>query len=85
MALEPLTKYDPFIPRLRPKGWKVNLLTIETPGVRENINDLHAIPQNAIKRLMKNVHQNTIKHLTYLILIRHIEIRQTFPHLAFNS
>lgn len=51
-----LTEYDPFIPRLRPKGWKVNLLTIETPGVRAKINNLLATPKNAIKHLMKNVH-----------------------------
>lgn len=53
------TKYDPFIPRLRLKGWKVNLLTIETPGVSEKLNNL-----------MKNLHQNAIKHLTHLILIK---------------
>lgn len=64
------TKYDQFIPRLRLKGWKVSLLTIETPEVREKLNNLLAMLKNTIKHLMKNAHQNAIKHLTLLILIK---------------
>ena len=69
------TKYDPLINAIGNKGWKTNPLITITAGVRgaiheksiEKLVDLD-IPKTSIKTLMKNIHQNAIKYLTYLVL-----------------
>jgi hypothetical protein len=57
------------------KGWKTNPLITITVGVRgaiheHSINKLAnlKIPKASIKTLMKNIHQNAIQYLTYLVL-----------------
>ena len=68
-------KYDPLINAIQNKGWKrIPLITITT-GVRGAIHkqsikklvDLK-ISKSNIKTLMKNLHQNAIKFLIYLVL-----------------
>ena len=71
-------------------GWQTNPLITITAGVRgaiheHSINKLvnMKIPKSTIKTLMKNIHLNTIKYLTYLILNkRKLENKQTIvpPH-----
>ena len=69
------TKYDPLINNVENYGWKTNPLITITAGVRGGIHE-HSIeqldklelPKSSIKSLMKNIHQNAIKYLTYLIL-----------------
>jgi hypothetical protein len=56
-------------------GWKVNPLTTITAGVKGAIHE-HSIekltklkiPKHNIKSLMKKIHENAIKYLTYLVL-----------------
>lgn len=68
-------KYDPLINTIQNNGWKVNPLITITAGVRGAIHE-HSIkkltnlniPKSIIKTLMKNIHQNAIKYLTYLVL-----------------
>jgi hypothetical protein len=57
------------------KGWKTNPLITTTTGVRgaihkQSINKLtnHKVPKSGIKTLTKDIHQNAIKYLTYLVL-----------------
>jgi hypothetical protein len=69
------TKYDPLINTIQSKGWKVNPLITITAGVRGAIHE-HSIekltklkiPKHNIKSLMKKIHENAIKYLTYLVL-----------------
>jgi hypothetical protein len=69
------TKYDPLITTLRNNGWRANPLITITAGVRgaihensiEQLSNLK-IPKTHIKTLMKNIHQNAIKYLTYLVM-----------------
>ena len=69
------TKYDPLINAIGNKGWKMNPLVTITAGVRGAIHE-HSIvkladleiPKTNIETLMKNIHQNAIKYLTYLVL-----------------
>ena len=69
------TKYDPLINAIQNNGWKTNPLITITAGVRgaihehsiEKLNNLK-IPKANIKNLMKSLHHNAIKYLTYLIL-----------------
>ena len=78
-------KYDPLINNIQNKGWKTNPLITITIGVRgaiheQSINQLAnlKIPKTSIKTLMKNIHQNAIKYLTYLVLNkRKLENKQT--------
>jgi hypothetical protein len=78
-------KYDPLINNIRSKGWKTNPLITITAGVRgaiheHSINQLInlKIPKANVKNLMKNIHQNAIKYLTYLVLNkRKLENKQT--------
>jgi hypothetical protein len=70
-----LAKYDPLISNIQNKGWKRNPLITITAGVRgaiheQSINKLInlKIPKFNIKTLMKDIHQNAIKYLTYLVL-----------------
>jgi hypothetical protein len=79
------TKYDPLITTLRANGWKTNPLITITTGVRgaihensiEQLTNLK-IPKPHIKTLMKNIHQNAIKYLTYLVLNkRKLDNKQT--------
>ena len=68
-------KYNPLINAIQSKGWKTNPLITITIGVRgaiheqsiKKLEDLK-IPKAYIKNLMKNIHQNAIKYLTYLVL-----------------
>jgi hypothetical protein len=68
-------KYDPLIYTIQNQGWKTNPLITITAGVRGAIHE-HSInklvnlkiPKSIIKILMKNIHQNAIKYLTYLVL-----------------
>jgi hypothetical protein len=68
-------KYDPLINAIRNKQWKTKPLITITTGVKkaiheqsiENLADLN-ITKSSIKSLMKNLHQNAIKYLIYLIL-----------------
>jgi hypothetical protein len=78
-------KYDPLINTIRSKGWKMKPLITITAGVRgaiheqsiNKLNDLD-IPKTNIKNLMKNIHQNAIKYLTYLVLNkRKLDNKQT--------
>ena len=79
------TKYDPLINTLQNQGWKTNPLITITVGVRgaiheQSINHLTnlKIPKTSIKIFMKNIHQNAIKYLTYLVLNkRKFENKQT--------
>jgi hypothetical protein len=76
-------KYDPLINTIRSKGWKTNPLISITVGVRGAIHE-HSItkltnlkiPKNSFKNLMKNIHQNAIKYLTYLVLDQQKETRK---------
>jgi hypothetical protein len=69
------SKYDPLINDIKNKGWKTNPLITITACVRgaiheqsiKKLEDLN-IPKTSIKELMKNIHQNAIKYLTYLVL-----------------
>ena len=70
-----ITKYDPLIETLQNQGWRTNPLITITAGVRGTIHKQSIeklthpkIPKPSIKNLMKNLHQNVIKYLTYLIL-----------------
>ena len=68
-------KYDQLINTIQNTGWKTNPLITITAGVRGAIHE-HSIanltklkiPKSSIKILMKNIHQNAIKFLTYLVL-----------------
>ena len=79
------TKYDPLISSIQNIGWKTNPLITITYGVRgaiheHSINKLTdlKIPKSRIKTLMKDIHQNAIKYLTYLVLNkRKLENKQT--------
>ena len=69
------TKYDPLINTIKNKEWKTNPLITITTDVRgaiheHSINILTSlqIPKTNIKTLVKSLHQNAIKYLTYLIL-----------------
>ena len=69
------TQYDPLFQNLQHHAWKANPLITITSKVRgaiheHLINELTnlKIPKFNIKTLMKNIHQNTIKYLTYLVL-----------------
>src|SRR6202022_2347384 len=68
-------KYDPLITTLRANGWNTNPLITVTAGVRGTIHENSIeqltnlkIPKTHIKTLMKNIHHNAIKYLTYLVL-----------------
>ena len=79
-------KYDPLINAIRNKGWKRTpfslAITVRVRGVVheqsiEKLVDLK-IPKTNIKTLMKNIHQNAIKYLTYLVLNkRKLDNKQT--------
>ena len=79
------TKYDPLIKAIQNNGWKTNpLITIRT-CVRGAIHE-HSIekltnlqiPKSNIKTLMKSLHHNAIKYLTYLVLNkRKLDNKQT--------
>ena len=78
-------KYDPLINTIQNQGWKINPLITITTGVRGAIHE-HSIdqliklkiPQNNIKTLMKKIHENAIKYLTYLVLNkRKLDNKQT--------
>jgi hypothetical protein len=68
-------KYDPLNNTIQNNGWKINPLITITAGVRGAIHE-HSIekltriniPKSSIKKLMKDIHQNAIKYLTYLVL-----------------
>ena len=69
------TKYDPLINIIQNQGWKTNPLIIITVGVRGDIHEQSInkltnlkISKSSIKTLIKNIHQNAIKYLTYLFL-----------------
>ena len=69
------TKYDPLINAIQNKGWKTNPLITITAEVRGAIHEQAItrltnlkIPKTSLKTLMKNIHQNAIKYLTYLVL-----------------
>ena len=69
------TKYDPLINTIQSNGWQTNPLVPITAKVRGAIHE-HSIkkltklkiPKTNIKTLMKDLHQNAITYLTYLIL-----------------
>jgi hypothetical protein len=69
------TKYDPLITTLQNNGWKTKPLITITAGVRgaihenfiEQITNLK-VPKTHINTLMKNIHQNAIKYLPYMVL-----------------
>ena len=68
-------KYDPLINTLHNNGWKSNALVTITTEVRgaihkhsiDNLTKLK-IPKINIKTLMKSIHQNAIKYLTYIVM-----------------
>ena len=69
------TNYDLLINNIQNQGWKTNPLNTFTTSVRgvvheQSINKLThlKIPKSSIKTLMKNIHQNATKYLTYLVL-----------------
>ena len=82
-------KYDPLINAIQNKRWKVNPLITITAGVRGAIHEqpIHKIdelniPKTIIKNLMKNIHQNAIKYLTYIVLNkRKLDNKQPPLHL----
>ena len=69
------SKYDPLNHAIHNNGWKTNPIITITAGVRGAIHE-HSIqkltdmkiPKPNIKKLMKDIHQNAIKYLTYLVL-----------------
>ena len=78
-------KYDPLNHAIHNKGWKTNPVIKITAGVRgaihehsiQKLKDLK-IPKLNIKKLMKDIHQNAIKYLTYLVLNkRKLDNKQT--------
>jgi ribonuclease HI len=78
-------KYDPLNHAIHHKGWKINPVITITAGVRgaihehsiQKLTDLK-IPKSNIKKLMKDIHQNAIKYLTYLVLNkRKLDNKQT--------
>jgi hypothetical protein len=78
-------KYDPLNDTIQNNGWKTNPLITITAGVRGAIHK-HSIdkltklkiPKSDIKNLMKDIHQNAIKYLTYLVLNkRKLDNKQT--------
>jgi hypothetical protein len=81
------TKFDPLINAIQNNGWKINPLITITTGVRgarhehsiEKLNNLK-IPKFNIKTLMKSLHHNAIKYLTYLILNKRKIRQQTNTH-----
>ena len=78
-------KYDPPINNIRSKGWNTTPLLTITAGLRgaihkQSINNLVnlKIPKANIKTLMKDIHQNAIKYLTFFVLNkRRLENKQT--------
>src|ERR1700737_3163648 len=68
-------KYDPLINTIQNNGWKTNPIITIIAGVRGS-NPQHSnekltqpkITKSSIKLLMKHIHQNAIKYLTYLVL-----------------
>ena len=68
-------KYDPLNSTIQNNGWTTNPLITITAGVRGSIHE-HSIdklkklniPKSGIKNTMKDIHQNAIKYLTYLVL-----------------
>jgi hypothetical protein len=79
------TKYDPLINNIQNTGWKTNPLITINIRVRgaihehsiEQLNKLK-IPKSNIKTPMKNLHHNSIKYLTYLVLNkRKLDNKQT--------
>ena len=79
------TNYDPLINAIWNKGWKTNPLITIIAKVRgaihkQSITNRVAleIPKTDIKDLMKNIQQNAIELLTYLVLNkRKLDIKQT--------
>ena len=79
------TNYDPLINAIWNKGWKTNPLITITARVRvaihkQSITNRAAleIPKTDIKDLMKNIQQNAIRYLTYLVLNkRKLDNKQT--------
>ena len=78
-------KYDPLNHAIHNIGWKTNPVITITAGVRgaihehsiQKLTDLK-IPKPNIKKLMKDIHQNAIKYLTYLVLNkRKLDNKQT--------
>ena len=69
------SEYDPLIHNIQNKGWRTNPLITITVGVRGAIHE-HSLeqriklklPKSSIRSLMKNLHHNAIKYLTYLFL-----------------
>ena len=68
-------KYDSLINAIRNKWWKMKPHITITSWVRGAIHEQSIakldglkIPKSSIKSLMKNLHQNAIKYLTYLVL-----------------
>ena len=79
------TNYDPLIQSIQNNGWKPYPLITITAGVRGAIHE-HSIeqltklkiPKSSIKTLMKILHENVIKYLTYLVLNkRKLDNKQT--------
>jgi hypothetical protein len=79
------SKYDPLNHAIHNKGWKTNPVITIIAGVRgaihehsiQKLKDLK-IPKSNIKKLMKDIHQNAIKYLTYLVLNkRKLDNKQT--------
>jgi hypothetical protein len=70
-----LEPYQSTINTIQNNGWKVNPQITITAGVRGAIHG-HSIekltklkiPKHNIKSLMKKIHENAIKYLTYLVL-----------------
>jgi hypothetical protein len=78
-------KYDPLNQAIQNNGWITNPIITITAGVQGAIHE-HSlqkladlkIPKSNIKKLMKDIHQNAIKYLTYLILNkRKLDNKQT--------
>ena len=78
-------KYDPLINTIQNNGWKTNPLISITTRVRGAIHEHSTnklanlkIPKSNNKTLIKKLHQNDIKYLTYLVLNkRKLDNKQT--------
>ena len=77
-------KYDPLNNTIRSNGWNTNPLITITAGVRGATHEHYIdkltklkIPKSSIKNLMKDIHQNAIKYLTYLVLNKRKLNKQT--------
>ena len=85
-------KYDPLISSIQDKWWKTIPLITITVGVRGAIHEQTMdklsnlkIPKTSIKTLVKEIHQNAIKYMTYLVLNKRKLENKSYYHTSLNK